>query len=202
LLEQGLACTNWETQPIPEFRCGTLYNLACIHARLAVLDPGQCVREVGAFLRHLKEAAELGFVPQEDAENDYDKETGDIYPLLQGVKKNAPDGGTVREEICKEETRQEILNLKRKLFRNSPAQAQFQIPRTEASQSKQGRRPTFMCSAHPGSSGSWPTSVEPLQDTPIPQNRRRCPFHDLNRHVNRHVNRRKPRDFELYPLRR
>jgi hypothetical protein len=65
----------------------------------------------------------LGFVPREDAENDYDKETGDIYPLLQGVKKIAPDGGKVREEICKEETRQEILNLKRKLFRNSPAQA-------------------------------------------------------------------------------
>jgi hypothetical protein len=50
LLEQGLAYTNWETQPIPEFRCSTLYNLACIHAGLAVLGPGQCVREVGAFL--------------------------------------------------------------------------------------------------------------------------------------------------------
>ncbi len=122
VLEQGLSHQNWETQPVPEFRCGTLYNLACVHARLAVLDAGTRRQECEAALARLSEAAELGFVPQEDVDGDYDKESGDIYPLLHGKKIKAADGGMVTEEICDAEMRGKILNLKRKLCMNSPAQ--------------------------------------------------------------------------------
>lgn len=122
VLEQGLTHQNWETQPVPELRCGTLYNLACVHARLAVLDVGARRQECEAVVLRLNEAAELGFVPQEDVEADYEKESGDIYPLLHGKKVKAADGSVVTEEVCDVETRGKLLNLKRKLYINSPAQ--------------------------------------------------------------------------------
>jgi hypothetical protein len=122
ILEQALTHPNWETQPVPEFRCGTLYNLACVHARLAVLDALSRKQECEALLLRLGEAAQLGFVPQEDVEGDYEKETGDIYPLLHGKKIEASDGSVITEEICDAEMRGKLLNLKHKLYRNSPAQ--------------------------------------------------------------------------------
>lgn len=122
ILEQGLTHQNWETQPVPEFRCGTLYNLACVHARLAVLDLGARKQKCEAALLLLGEAAELGFVPQEDVEADYEKESGDIYPLLHGKKIKASDGSVVTEEICDTHIRDKLLNLKRLLYQNSPAQ--------------------------------------------------------------------------------
>ncbi len=122
ILEQGLTHPNWETQPVPEFRCGTLYNLACVHARLAVLDAGSRKQACEALLLRLNEAAQLGFVPQEDVEGDYEKETGDIYPLLHGKKIKASDGSVITEEICDAEMRGKLLNLKHKLYKKSPAQ--------------------------------------------------------------------------------
>lgn len=122
ILEQGLTYQNWETQPVREFRCGTLYNLACVHARLAVLDAGTRKQECEAALLRLGEAAELGFVPQEDVDADYEKETGDIYPLLHGKKIKASDGSIVTEEMCDANMRDKLMNLKRLLCRNSPAQ--------------------------------------------------------------------------------
>jgi hypothetical protein len=122
LLEQGLIHQNWETQPVPEFRCGTLYNLACVHARLAALDISSRRAECDAMLLGLDEAAQLGFVPEEDVEADYEKETGDFYPLLHGRKIKAADSTETTEEICDAEVRGRLLGLRHQLYRNSPVQ--------------------------------------------------------------------------------
>jgi hypothetical protein len=73
-LRDGLRYPKWEHEPVDEFRCNALYNLACYYARLP--------RKEAACLCVLRKAARFGLVSPEDVDRDFNSKEGDFFPIL------------------------------------------------------------------------------------------------------------------------
>jgi hypothetical protein len=85
-LNNGLKYPNWEREPIDEFRCGAYYNLACFLARILPMDDAKKLNGseyLKDCLEALKQAAKIGAIEPGVVEDDFKKETGDFYRLVQ-----------------------------------------------------------------------------------------------------------------------
>lgn len=76
-LREGFRHPDWEHEPVAEFTCSALYNLACYYARLASSNRFAA----RAWFCVLRKAAKLGKAPVADVNNDFDTETGDFFKL-------------------------------------------------------------------------------------------------------------------------
>ena len=87
-LRPGAEYPNWENEPVKEYYGSALYNLACYYARLVPLYDGKPLRRMAALKACeavLRKTAKIGMATPEDVAADFDKESGDIYPILKNA---------------------------------------------------------------------------------------------------------------------
>lgn len=78
-LKEGIRYPNWEHEPVAEFRCQAVYNLACFYARLAA---GNRFAKK-AFVLVLRKAARFGLANPEDVARDFHTKSGDFCAFVQ-----------------------------------------------------------------------------------------------------------------------
>jgi hypothetical protein len=86
-LRVGLRSPNWERQPVTEFTCMALYNLACYYARLR-----KTPRDVKACLAVLRKAAKFGMIDPDFVNEDFNVSNGDfaaMFPSLPAQQVNS-----------------------------------------------------------------------------------------------------------------
>jgi hypothetical protein len=86
-LRKGIRYPNWEHEPVAEFRCQAVYNLACFYARLA--PRSKCAKE--SFVPVLRKAAKFGLTDPDDVARDFYTKTGDFYAFVQYKGSDAED---------------------------------------------------------------------------------------------------------------
>ena len=98
-LRDGLQYPKWEHEPVDEFTCNALYNLACFHARL--VSPKRKFAEK-ATMAVLRKAAKIGLVSKTDVARDFNTPDGDFQILLTAA---TPEKKLVLKRLERELTR-------------------------------------------------------------------------------------------------
>ena len=78
-LREGLRYPNWEREPVDEFRCSALYNLACYYARLAPDEPLAERNSIAV----LRKTARLGLISPLDVDRDFNTQEGDFFRFIR-----------------------------------------------------------------------------------------------------------------------